>query len=119
MMLALLDGFVEVGQRIIDTADVPDAAPFGEGLVTRGGVIGYAFGRRVRTMADDRTSDVKKPRAARTTRAGIDVFVGFGFPGGFQELGTVHHAAQPFLGPATDAVLGSGEFKTILMRRFT
>ena len=37
-------------------------------------------------------------------RGNILAIVGFGFPGRFQELGTVHQPAKPFLTPAVSQV---------------
>ena len=89
----LAEGMAAVGRAIIATADVPDAAPFGEGLVTTGDWGVWAGTRKVDGTAT-------KPRTVRTRAGVITLVAGFGFPGRFQEFGTVHHAAQPFLTPA-------------------
>lgn len=91
--LAVADGLLAFGQSIVDVADVPDAAPFGVGLVTHGGAVVYIDGRKV-------GGDATKPSRERVPRPGISGFVGFDFPARFQEIGTVHQDAQPFLWPA-------------------
>lgn len=103
--LALGDGVHEVGKRIIEVADPPDATPHGEGLVTRGGVLTYVDAKKIAgwTLSGEVPS---KPRDVkiRQERGNILAIVGFGFPGRFQELGTVNHGAQPFLTPAISQV---------------
>lgn len=103
LRLAVADGLLEVGQTIVETADPPDATPYGEGLVTHGGVLVYADRKKVAGWSQ-RGTQPKKPRAARLGR-GITLLVGWGFPGRFQEFGTVHHRAQPFATPAAQEVM--------------
>ena len=90
--LGMADGGQAVGERIVASANPPDAEPFGRGLVKAGRAVTYLDGRKV---AGTGTA----PRGA-IPGGGQATVVGFGFPGRFQELGTVHHAAQPFLTPA-------------------
>lgn len=98
--LAVADGAEEVVRSIVETANPPDATPYGEGLVTAGGWLVYHGSKKV-GGGSLRGKQPKKPRALRvrgTTE--ITAIAGFSFPGRFQEIGTVHHAAQPFLWPA-------------------
>lgn len=98
--LAVAEGVERVVERIVRTARPPDATPFGDGLVTRGGWLVYAGSKKIGGDSLD-GSTPKKPRDMRVAgRNAIIGVAGFGFPGRFQELGTVHHAAQPFLWPA-------------------
>jgi hypothetical protein len=87
-------GMDELARTIVEIADVPDAEPFGVGLVTSGGTFVAIDGKKV-------AGDSPKPRGARTGK-GITAIAGFGFPARFQEFGTIHHRAQPFLTPARD-----------------
>lgn len=57
--LALADGLFELGKAIVTEARVPDAPPYGEGLVERGGVIAY-IGRKL--VASYGGEGVKNPR---------------------------------------------------------
>lgn len=95
----LLDGLFDLGVAIITGADAPDATPYGQGLVRSGGVIGYVDKKLVRTFSLGADKLVRKPRRARLTDE-IVVVAGFGFPGRFQEAGTIHQPARPFLTPA-------------------
>lgn len=103
--LALADGIEEVARTIVETADPPDAAPFGVGLVTSGGWAVYAGSKKVGGGSLDGTQP-NKPRAFKPAPTGITGIAGFGFPARFQEFGVVHHAAQPFLWPAAIRVAG-------------
>lgn len=104
MALAAADGLAEVGRTVLDVADPPDATPIGQGLVTSGGYLVYVNGKKVDGYGQD-GKQPKPPRAARVSKgAGIAVVVGWGFPGRFQEFGTIHHAPQPFATPARDQV---------------
>lgn len=100
--LAIGDGTQAVGRAIFDTADAPDAAPFGEGLV-EGGVITFVDGKKTVGWGEDGRQP-RKPRTLRTPKDAIVTAVGWAFPARFQEFGTAHHAAQPFAAPARDAV---------------
>lgn len=102
--LAIGDGMAEVMRTIVETADPPDATPFGEGLVTRGGYLVYQGPNKLAGWGQD-GKQPKKPRAFRVAgTTAITAIAGFGFPGRFQEQGTVHHPAQPFLWPTAQAV---------------
>jgi hypothetical protein len=99
-VLAVADGLAELGQRIVEVADPPDAPAYGQGLVTTGGTYAAVNGKKI-------AGNAAKPRSA--PKAGILVVAGFSFPGRFQETGTVHHRAQPFLMPAVNAVVPNAE----------
>lgn len=95
--LALADGLLAVGQAIVDAAHPPDAEPFGVGLVTQGGAVGYIDGRKIGGQG-------QKPGNLRLPKPGIVAFAGFGFPARFQEMGTIRQPARPFLTPAMEQV---------------
>jgi hypothetical protein len=115
VFLGLSDGLFEVGKAIVVEAgthapDSPyDPFPTGEGLPKNGGVIGYAAGGKVNSWSI-RGESVRKPRGLGTeVRTGDSVVAaGFGFPGRFAELGTIHEHARPFLTPAAARIVGSG-----------
>jgi hypothetical protein len=94
-----VQGFEAIGQKVIATTKPPDAAPFGQGLVTTGAYGVWANNRKVAGPAT-------KPRGARFGQ-GVHLFIGYGFPARFQELGTVKQPARPFLGPVMDSVMPS------------
>lgn len=98
--LAIADGVFAVARHVVEQARPPDATPFGEGLVTRGGAIGWVRGKKIAQFSLSSANTVKKPRAVRVPRDGAFAIGGFGFPARFQEIGTVHHGAQPFLLPS-------------------
>jgi hypothetical protein len=104
---AFADGVFEVGKAIVENADPPDAAPFGEGLVTRGGVLAYHGSRMIGAWSLSGKKP-KKPRKVkvRAEEGNVYAIVGFTFPGRFQETGTINHAAQPFLTPAVNQTRG-------------
>jgi hypothetical protein len=83
---------------IVREADPPDAPPYGQGLKQRGGWIVYHGTKKV-AGGSISGKQPRKPRE-RLTPGAITGIAGFGFPGRFQEMGTVHHSAQPFLWPA-------------------
>lgn len=103
--LVIAEGVEEIARTIVETAEPPDATPFGEGLVTSGGWAVYAGSRKVGGGSLDGTQP-NKPRAFKANPTGITGIAGFGFPARFQEVGTVHHDAQPFLTPASKQVSG-------------
>jgi hypothetical protein len=94
---ALADGLAAVAEAVIEASDPPDATPFGEGLVTTGGTYVVVDGKKV-------SGNASKPRGAKVPKPGIMAIAGFGFPGRFQELGTIHQPARPFLTPAMQKV---------------
>lgn len=99
----LATGLEALGDRVLDTVHPPDATPYGRGLVDQGGWISYVDGKVVGTS----TPGVKKPKAMAVRGKGVTLGVGFDFPGRFQEMGTVHQPARPFLTPAVMAVVGN------------
>lgn len=102
--LALADGLGAVALAVLRRADPPDATPYGRGLVKNGGMLLY----RGRTKLAGYGLDGRQPRWPRSARLIPDLtqaVVGYGFPGRFQELGTVHQPAAPFLTPAARATL--------------
>lgn len=109
--LAMADGLFALGKAIVEEAsgrapDSPyDPYPKGEGLPKQGGVLAYVNGKKVAGWSLT-GKQPKPPRAARVSKGrGVVVIVGWGFPGRFQEFGTVRHGAQPFFTPAVDATL--------------
>lgn len=103
--LAYAEGVEEIARTIVETADPPDATPFGKGLVTSGGWAVYAGTKKVGGGSLD-GSQPKKPRALKTPADAITGIAGFGFPARFQEMGTVHQPARPFFTPAVIRVKG-------------
>lgn len=104
--LALAEGVEEVARTIVETAEPPDATPYGVGLVDSGGWAVYAGSKKVAGGSMD-GSQPNKPRAFKPSPTGITGIAGFGSPARFQEVGTAHHGAQPFLWPAAMRVAGS------------
>lgn len=104
MEAGVADGVEEVTRTIVETATPPDATPYGVGLVDAGGWIVYVGGKKVGGGSLGGRQP-KKPRSVRVPSSGIIGIAGFGFPGRFQEGGTSHHAAQPFLTPAAERVV--------------
>lgn len=102
--LVIGDGVSAVGKAIITTAKPPDAAPYGVGLVTTGGVITYVDGKRIDAWSETGLAPKQPRRIAVRKIVGAMAVVGYGFPGRFQELGTSHNPPQPFLMPAARAV---------------
>jgi len=105
---AVADGAFELAKAIVAGADAPDATPLGEGLVDQGGVIAYVDRKLVATYSTGADPTVKKPRAAKLG-PGVVVIAGYGFPGRFQEGGTVNQPARPFLTPRLMADLPDAE----------
>lgn len=111
LAMAFVDGVFEVSKAIVEEAgrNAPDSPlppyPLGEGLPKQGGVLVYVGPKQVHAWSLD-GSKPKKPRAVkvRTEAGNIFGIAGFGHPGRFQELGTAHHRAQPFLTPAVSTV---------------
>ena len=108
--LAVADGAFELAKQVVLGAQVPDAPPYGQGLLEGGGVIAYVGSKRVGMASTSGAATVKKPRRAKLSKAGgIAVIGGFGFPARFVETGTVHMAAEPFLTPELMATLPDAE----------
>lgn len=118
--LAVADGLFEVGKAFIETASgrAPDSPfepyPTGEGLPKQGGVLAYVDGKKVAGWSGT-GKQPKAPRAARVSRRmGVVVIAGFGFPARFNEVGTVKHAAQPFVTPSADEIITPSNSVAIL-----
>jgi hypothetical protein len=115
---AFADGIFDLARAIIRVAenDAPDAPPYGEGLVERGGAAVWVKGRKTHeTTSNPIDQKVRKPLGLVLKRSPSVIVgvAGWGFPALFQEFGTVHHRAQPFFSPAASEVLGS-ETRVIL-----
>lgn len=97
----IVNGMEAMGQAFKDQVHPPDATPFGVGLVTTPDFGVWANGRKVAGGAG-------KPRSAKV-KPGIVLLCGEGFPGRFQELGTVKMAANPHVTPVMLAILPGAE----------
>jgi len=95
-VLGYADGLQAVGERVIERAVVPDAPPYGVGLVDTGRATTYVMGKRV-------AGGGTPPRGSILQR-GITTIIGWGFPGRFQERGTSRQPPRPF---ATPAIVGT------------
>ncbi len=102
--LAVADGAFGLAKEVVGGSDAPDATPFGVGLLQGGGVLAFVGSKRVGAWATGPVLPFTKPRAAKLSK-GITVIGGFGFPARFQEAGTIHHPADPFLTPELMATL--------------
>lgn len=91
------DGMEDIGQAFVEVIDPPDATPYGEGLVTTPDWGVWGGGKKIAGTAT-------KPRGA-TVKQGLTLVAGEGFPGRFQEFGTVNHRAQPHFVKAMDQVI--------------
>lgn len=107
LALAIHDGLVAFAKTVIAGAHPPDRTPYGEGLVDRGGVIGYVDGKKVSDTTINGEA-IKKPRGVSTPKGAVVVIAGWGFPARFQEFGTVRQPARPFLTPVKEQVTPRG-----------
>jgi len=96
--LGLAEGLEDVGKVVIQNTDPPDAEPFGEGLVTTGD---WGLWLGTKKVGGGAT----KPRSVRLGSTGLTLIAGYGFPGRFQEFGTIHQPARPFLTPVVFEML--------------
>jgi hypothetical protein len=109
--LAVADGLFEAGRTIVELAserapDSPyDPFPAGEGLPKQGGVLVYVANKKTHGWSI-RGDQPVKPRAARLTTKlhSVVAIIGFGFPGRFNEAGTIRQPARPFLTPSANEV---------------
>lgn len=92
-----VDAFEALGQRFVEVVKPPDATPYGEGLVTTPDFGIWVNGKKVAGTAT-------KPRGAKV-KTGVTLIAGEGFPGRFQEFGTVTNPAQPHVTPAMEEVI--------------
>jgi hypothetical protein len=116
--MAFVDGVSAIGQAIIENADPPDATPFGVGLVGQGGVLTYIGPKQVFAWSLSGPKP-QKPKSVkvRSETGNILGIVGFGFPGKFQELGTIHQPARPFLWPAVNRTDGKAILDRVVRPR--
>jgi hypothetical protein len=111
VMGGLADGVFDIARAIGAVAESrapgPGRAKYGH-LHERIGAAVWVRGRKVAEWSSTGGETVDKPREVRVrSEAEVVGVVGAGFPGMFQELGTVHHRAQPFLTPSASEVIGS------------
>jgi hypothetical protein len=90
--LGIADGLLEIGERAIELSrpNVPDAPPEGKGLVQSGSWVVYIDKKKVGGTAT----------ISRADKKGIVLYAGYGFPGRFNEIGTINQPARPFFAPA-------------------
>lgn len=104
VILAVADGAHAVGLEYIQTADVPDAPPYGEGLVQGGGTITYAGPKKIAGWG----SNGRQPQKPRAMRVGgsdsIQMAAGWGFPARLVALGTVDTPAHGWAHAALNAI---------------
>jgi hypothetical protein len=100
--LGMARGLERVAFEVLDRADVPDAPTFGEGLIGSGGWTSYVDGKKVGGTVE------RKPKSFKVRGRGVSVAAGYPSPARFNEMGTVHQPARPFLAPAVVAVVGDG-----------
>jgi hypothetical protein len=101
--LATADGLFEMAKAAVFEASVPDAPPYGTGLLQGGGAVAWVRGKKVATTTIG-GKQIKAPRGAGVSRMGIVAAGGYGFPGHLVEFGTVKMGAEPFLTPSLMAV---------------
>lgn len=94
----IADGMEAIGQAFVARVEPPDAEPFGKGLITTPGYGVWSNGKKV-------AGDGTKPRSVRVRAHGAVLIAGAGFPGWFQEGGTIHHPPQPFVTPVMESLL--------------
>lgn len=94
----IADGMEALGEAFKEAVRPPDATPFGKGLVTTPDFGVWSDGKKV-------AGGGTKPRSVRVRQFGAVLIAGEGFPGRFQELGTVNHPPQPHVTPAMLAIL--------------
>lgn len=95
--VAVADGLSAVSAAVLVDADPPDQTPYGVGLVRNGGYLTYVRDKKVGGFGLDGRQP-RKPRAVRVKDStDLQTIVGYGFPGRFQQLGTLRQPAQPFI----------------------
>jgi len=85
-------GLLALADAMLANTHPHDHEPFGQGLVRAGGTAVWVNGKKTGGKAS-------KPRELRLQNPGAAAIVGYGFPGRFEELGTVDTPAHPFLTP--------------------
>lgn len=94
VMLAVGDGAHAVGMEYLKVARVPDAPPYGEGIVQSGGTLTYVGSKKIAGFGVDGRQP-RKPRAMRTPKTGgIAMAAGWGFPARLVFTGTVDTPAH-------------------------
>ena len=94
--LAAADGAFAVAKAVLEVAVVPDAEPYGVGLIQGGGAIVYANGKKVDgTTIGGR--QIPKPRKVNVKDYPVVAIAGYGFPARLVHFGTVRMRGQPFL----------------------
>lgn len=123
--MGLADGLFDVARAIVRVAETraPDAETgfyyprgsdpvprrAGQGLVQHGAAMAWVEGKQVnRTQTEDGRVP-KKPRTLtlKSQASSVVAVAGFAFPAAFNELGTLHQPAKPFLTPSVAEVVGS------------
>ncbi len=104
--LGFADGLAVMAQNILDASApfVPDAPPYGVGLVDTGGFGVWAHGKKV-------DGDARKPKGqiGAKEKGQVVMVVGYGWPGHYAEHGTIKEPARPFLTPGALAVVPDSE----------
>lgn len=120
VIVAISDGLYAVALRIAEAASsaAPDEPPFNVGLPRNYGVMQWALGKVVGAVSGTGSTAVSKPRGFSAKGTEAAAVVGFGFPGRFNELGTVHQPSRPFLGPAALAIATGPELSSELAAHF-
>jgi hypothetical protein len=123
VLVAVGGGLLDFGRQVVvlASANAPDSPympyPENEGLPNQGGVLVYFDGKKIYSVAGRGRGEPKPPRAARISRGrGLQMIVGWGFPGRFQEFGTAKMAPHPFFTPAFQAV--APRWQSIVARGF-
>lgn len=113
------DGVFDIARAIgnVAEANAPDTGEgtypwgaereLGAGLVDRVGAAVWVNGKKTHQWGSSGGTPDKPREVKVRSEAAVIGVVGAGFPGMFQEAGTVHHRARPFLTPAASEVVGS------------
>jgi hypothetical protein len=120
VIVAVADGLFEVAQRIGEEASgrAPDEPPLNVGLPNNWAAMEWALGKVVGVRTGLGGSAATKPRDFSARGKEAAALVGFGFPGRFNEVGTVHQPARPFLGPAALAIASGPALGEALASKF-
>lgn len=99
--LGYADGLQAVGEAILERTRpvVPDAPSYGVGLVDTGQAVTYVDRKKVAGQGSAPRGSVPKE---------LGTVVGYGFPGRFNEVGTVKQPPRPFLTPGFAATAAEG-----------
>lgn len=103
IQLGYADGMQDEAEAILARAapTLPDAPPYGKGVVRSGRAVTYVNGQKVSTAPG--TAPLRG-----INRQGVVTVVGYGFPMRFFELGTINQPARPRLTPAMVAEVQGG-----------